>query len=503
MASMKFEWKKNSPISVEYKIIIPNKKVLEKEKEARKEIVRNIKIPGFRANAKLPKQLLAKYLTKGKILVESIRAWINDAYDFALEQAKKEDAPMPSDIPKVKIDLAKNDDGLIILTFNPEMKVKVPSLSTFNLKLDDEIYQVTPKKINAEIDRMKDQFATMVLRENDPVKKGDLVTIDFYGTLDGQPFEGGEAKNYELLIGSKKFLPGFEDKIIGMKTGEEKTFSIVFPTDYFIKHLQGMKIDFKVKLHEIKFKEPVKNDKEFIKMLNRDDVKTMVDVKKLAKKNLKDRLENQKEDDYWKATLVQAIEKGDFYYPEKILTTEFQKIKENAENNLKQKKLTLKTYAEVMSQDIKTILASMKKEAEMLIKKRLAVSGIANNLGIQVSDTDIIEYAKEILTNNTIEWNQDQLNRFIKSQRNAIFNLLVEKKAREDIVDLMKRSMKAKEIDIKPKKVKKSKKQTKKTASSIKSSKKEKKKTKKKSSPKSISKKTSVAVKKKTIKEKK
>jgi len=477
MASMKFEWKKNSPTSVEYKIIIPNKKVLEKEKEARKEIIRSIKIPGFRTNAKLPKQLLAKYLTKGKILVESIREWINDAYDFALEQAKKEDAPLPNDVPKVKIDLTKNDDGVIILTFNPEMKVKIPSLSSFNLTLNEEIYQVTPKKINAEIERMKDQFATMVFREDDPVVKGDLVIIDFDGTLDGQPFEGGNAKNYELLIGSNKFLPGFEDKIIGMKTGEEKTFSIVFPTDYFIKHLRGMKIDFKVKLHEIKFKEPIKSDKEFIKMLNKDDVKTMTDVKKLVKKNLKDRLEYQKENDYWNATLAQAIEKGDFYYPEKVITTEFQKIKERAEKNLKQKKLTLKTYAEVMSQDIKSIFASMKKEAETVIRKKLAISGIANNLGIQVSDTDIVEYAKEILTNNTTEWNQDQLNRFIKSQRNAIFNVLVEKRAREDVVDLMKRSIKAKEKDSKPKK-------SNKTKAIKKTNSKEKQEVKKKSKPK-------------------
>ena len=135
---MKFKWNKLANDSCEYVVIIDNKELDLKTKAAKKLIISKIKIPGFRKGANIPAPILAKHLTKERIAYEAARLYITDAYEFALEQQKKADAPLPHKTPDVKINLIDNFASEITFTFTPEVKVKIPSLTTMKIELSEE-----------------------------------------------------------------------------------------------------------------------------------------------------------------------------------------------------------------------------------------------------------------------------------------------------------------------------------------------------------------------------
>ena len=300
---------------------------------------------------------------------------------------------------------------------------------------------------------MRDEFSTMILREADePIADGDKVVLDYEGTLDGKKFEGGSGKNYELIIGSKKFLPGFDEQLVGKKIGIHLTIPIHFSKDYFIKHLRDLTITFDVIVHEARYKEKVKDNKEFITLLNMKEVKTIADVKKAAKKQLKQYFERKKEDDYWQTTVKNAIKFGDFYYPEPLVQQKFNEIKLKTEKNLENQNLTIKMYAQVVGASEKLIYANMRKEAEWSIQQDLVVLGLAKNLGITIQDKDIEEYARKIITMQKPDYSEELLQQFIKNQHQGIYSLLLEQKTRENIIELFTRLSKEKKKTT-PKKV--------------------------------------------------
>ena len=146
-------------------------------------------------------------------------------------------------------------------------------------KIDTSVVAADVKK---ELDRMAEKNARMVSVDNRAVKNKDIAVIDFEGFVNGVPFEGGKAENHELEIGSKTFIPGFEDQVIGMKIDEEKDINVKFPEEYFSKELAGKDATFKVKLHEIKVKELPAIDDEFAKDVSEFD--TLKDLKASIKK---------------------------------------------------------------------------------------------------------------------------------------------------------------------------------------------------------------------------
>ncbi len=450
---MKFKWNKLANNSCEYVVIIDNNELDLKAKAAKRVIISKIKIPGFRKGANIPAPILAKHLTKERIAYEAARLYIANAYEFALEQQKGADAPLPHKTPDVKIHVTDNLASEITFTFTPEVKVKIPALTSMNIKLSESDYKITAKKIDAEVERMRDEFSTMILREADePIAVGDKVILDYEGTLDGKKFEGGSGKNHELTIGSRKFLPGFDEQLVGKKVGVHMTIPIHFSKDYFIKHLRDLTIIFDVIVHEARYKEKIKDEKEFITLLNIKEVKTITDVKKVAKKQLKQYLERKKEDDYWQITVKTAIKSGDFYYPEPLVQQKFNEIKLKTEKNLENQNLTIKMYAQVVGASEKLIYANMRKEAEWSIQQDLVVLGLAKNLGITIQDKDIEEYARKIITVQKPDYSEELLHQFIKNQRQGIYSLLMEQKTRENIIELFTRLSKEKKKTT-PKKV--------------------------------------------------
>src|SRR5574344_979640 len=251
---------------------------IEKEKfdeaimEVFKESAKYFNIPGFR-KGKAPFQMVERYYGDQVFYEDAFNKVVPPIYDKEIKDNKIEAVSRPKiDV----IQMEKGKDLIFTATVDTKPEVKVGKYKGIELKKVE--YKVTDEDVEHELGHMAEHNSRMVDIEDRPVQDKDIVKIDFDGYSDGKQFEGGKAENYDLTIGSKSFIPGFEDQVIGMKIGEEKDINVTFPKDYFSKDLAGKDATFKVKLHSIKVKELPKLDDEFAKDVSEFD--TLADLKK-------------------------------------------------------------------------------------------------------------------------------------------------------------------------------------------------------------------------------
>ena len=190
-------------------------------------------------------------------------------------------------VSKPEIDIVKMKKGEdLIFTAIVQTKPEVKLGKYKGVELKKVEYPVTDEDVEHEIAHMQEHNARTITVDNRPVQEKDIAVIDFEGFVDGKPFEGGKAETHELEIGSGAFIPGFEEQVIGMKTGEEKEIKVKFPEEYFSDDLAGKDAIFKVKVNEIKEKKLPKLDDEFAKDVSEfdtlNDLKTSIKEKRQA-----------------------------------------------------------------------------------------------------------------------------------------------------------------------------------------------------------------------------
>ena len=228
----------------------------------------------------------------------------------------------------------------------------------------------------------------MVVKEDGAVENGDTVNIDFDGYVDGEQFEGGQADGYDLEIGSGSFIPGFEDQLVGVKTGEEKDVVVTFPEEYHAEELAGKEATFKTKVNEIKYKEVPELDDEIANELDSDA--NSVDE---YKENLRKRLSEQKAEEAENVEKEEAINKATdnatIDIPQAMIDTELDRMVQEFGQRIQQQGLDLQTYFQISGQDESQLREQMKDDAEQRIKTNLTLSAIADKENIEANDEDI------------------------------------------------------------------------------------------------------------------
>ena len=241
-------------------------------------------IPGFR-KGKAPMQIVEKHYGSEIFYEDTFNELVPDIYDAAIKENNIEAVSRPN------IDITQMEKGKdLIFTAIVQIKPEIKLGKYKGIELKKIEYTVSDKDVEHELGHMAEHNARLISVDDRPVEKGDLTIIDFEGSIDGVPFEGGKAEKHELEIGSNTFIPGFEDQIIGMKLDEEKDIHVTFPEDYFSKDLAGKDAVFKVKLHEIKKKELPKIDDEFAKDVSEFD--TLEELKN----SIKEKMQKQNEE---------------------------------------------------------------------------------------------------------------------------------------------------------------------------------------------------------------
>lgn len=264
----------------------------------------SIRVPGFR-KGKVPRQIFTKMYGEEALYEDALNILLPDAYEKAVEDTKIE----PVDQPKINVESMEKGKPWVVsadVTVKPEVKLgdykglSVPKQNT-------RVYQ---KDVDAELEKKRESQAELVLKEGKAAEKGDTVVIDFEGTVDGKPFDGGKAENHSLELGSNSFIPGFEDQLIGHKADDEVEVKVTFPEDYQAKDLAGKDAIFKTQIHEVKTKELPKLDDDFAKDVD-EDVDSLDELKEKIKDDLKDQKKNEAREAIEDAAISEATDNAE------------------------------------------------------------------------------------------------------------------------------------------------------------------------------------------------
>ena len=347
-----------------------------------------IQLPGFR-KGKAPLKMIEKFYGEGVFYEDALDIVYPGVVSDAIKEAGIEPVAAPHDLDVTKI----GKDGV-------EMTMKItvkPEISIDNYKgieADKGDASVVADDVKKELASMQERNARVVTVEDRKAKKNDIAVIDFEGFVDGVAFEGGKGENYELTLGSGQFIPGFEDQIIGHKTGDEFDVNVTFPTEY-TPELAGKEAVFKVVLHEIKMKELPALDDDFAKDVD-DEVETLAELKKKIKAELSEKKKEDVEKNFESAVLEKVVDLVEGEIPEVMYDNKLEDDVKDYENRLAQQGIPLDTYLQYMGMDRDKFKESMRDNAVKQVKLQLAVEKIAELEKIEASDEEAEAQLKEM-----------------------------------------------------------------------------------------------------------
>ena len=338
-------------------------------------------IPGFR-KGKAPYKIVEKQYGAQIFYEDAFNEVVPEVYEKELKEAGIEAVSRP-DIDITQMEKGKDLVFTAVVQTKPE--VTLGKYKGINLKKVE--YNVEDKDIDHEIYHMRERNARLINVEDRPVESGDTTIIDFEGFSDGVAFEGGKAENYELVIGSNTFIPGFEDQIIGMKIGEEKDINVTFPEEYFSKDLAGKPAVFKVKLHEIKKKELPEADDEFAKDVSEFD--TIKELKASIKEKLEDENKHKAEYETEEEAIKTVCDNTEIDIPSGMVETETDNMIRDIEQRLSYQGLNFEQYLKMMNKTESDLRKEMEEQALRQVKTKLVLEAIVKAENIEASEEEI------------------------------------------------------------------------------------------------------------------
>ena len=380
--------------------------------KAFKKLAANVTVPGFR-KGKAPVNMVKSRVDQMKVFNEAINDVLNPVYQDILTNEKIEPMARPSfDVTKLS---EEELEVKVTIVTRPEVELGKYQ----DHKIGKKEAEVSDKDVEDSINELRKQNATIVPKDGQ-AEKGDIVVIDFEGSVDGVAFEGGKAENHELELGSHQFIEGFEDQLIGASAGIQVDVKVKFPENYGPDEIAGKDAVFNVKVNEVKQKVLPELDEEFIKDLNIKDVKTIDDLRN----NRKDTLLKQKEASLKREYLDKLIEeiKKDtkFDIADEILAEETENRKRDLENRLKQSGIDLEQYIALTRTSEEDLNKQLKEEARKGLESFLVLDAVGNKEKIEVTDEELeFELAKMAdQYNMTIDKIKEALGRQISQFRN-------------------------------------------------------------------------------------
>ena len=364
------------------KITAPAAEVNAGYKKAVQKIADQANIPGFR-KGKAPRAIIEMHYGKEAVKQEAFEIVANKAYSEALDQEKL----IPVSDPKVEestFEEGKDMELTIKVTLKPE-----PELGEYKgLHVEKKEVEVTDEQVDTQIKDMMGRDAKMVVAEEGAViEKGDFAIIDFAGTVDGEPFSGGEGKGYPLEVGSNSFIPGFEDQLVGLSKGDSTDVEVTFPEDYFVKDLAGKEAIFKVNIQDVKRKELPELNDEYV--ASKTDFKTVEELRANYKERMQKAAEANAKAEYEHELIDLAVANAKFSVPEIMIEDKISQMVEEMKMSLESRKMSLDMYMQYTGLDMAKIRENQRPVAEENVKTDLVLDAIAKAEDIQVDMADV------------------------------------------------------------------------------------------------------------------
>lgn len=352
---------------------------------------KEVKIDGFRKGA-APKDIFIKKFGIESLYMDAVDQVVDPAYKKALDEAKI----TPVIEPKLDIKSVTEEAVTFVFTLIERPEVKLGDYK--NLGIKKESPKVTKKEIEEEIKNLRDKLAEITLKEGGKIEDGDTAVIDFKGFVDGKPLEGGTGENYPLQIGSHTFIPGFEEGLVGLKSGDEKTLELTFPEDY-VEDLKGKKVKFEVKINEIKTRALPELNEDFYKDLGYEDMKTKEELEEEVKKTISLKKEEELDDKYTEECLDKAVSNMTVSLNKEIVDDEIHHMIHQFEQRLASQGLNIEQYYQFSGMTHEKLHEQMHDEAEKRVKYRYLIEAVSEKENISVTDEETEAKAKEMSEN--------------------------------------------------------------------------------------------------------
>ncbi|MBQ3527502.1 MAG: trigger factor [Clostridia bacterium] len=351
-----------------------------------KKQVKNITVPGFR-KGKAPRSIIEKMYGKGVFYEDAINDLIPAVYTEAVKESGLDIVSQP------EFDIESVDENGVVLLARVYVKPEANIEGYKGIEVTKDTIRVTANEIRAEIDRVRERNSRMIDVTDRAAQLGDTANIDYCGSVDGVPFDGGKAEGTDLILGSAQFIPGFEDQIVGHNIGDEFDVNVKFPADYHAKELADKDAVFACKLNGLKLKELPELDDEFVRDVS--DFDTVAEYEADVKAKIKERKEADADRSVEDQLIDAIIEKLDCDIPEAMFENETENFVRDYDTRLRMQGLDLKTYFQYTGMDLDALRTQLRPQAEKQVKTRLALEKIASLENIVASDEEVeAEYAR-------------------------------------------------------------------------------------------------------------
>ncbi|MBR6159957.1 MAG: trigger factor [Lachnospiraceae bacterium] len=349
---------------------------------------KNIQIDGFRKGKATRKMIEAKY--GETFFYESA---INAIYQKAVAEAIEDQKLDAVDVPDTKVTDVSKENGVtfsITVTVKPEVKID----GYKGISVEKTVKTVTDEEVDKEVERIRENNARIIDVDDRPAQLTDTVVFDFEGSVDGKTFDGGKAEKFNLELGSGRFIPGFEDQIVGKSIGEDFDVNVTFPEDYNAKELAGKAAVFKCKIHEIKGKELADLDDEFAKDVSEFD--TLDEYKADLKKNLQERANNRADGELDNTISEKLAELVEGEIPDAMTENRINDMLREWEYRNRYAGVTIKDYLQYTGLTMEKFRETFRGPAATQVKLRLGLEKIAELENITISDEELEKQYEEL-----------------------------------------------------------------------------------------------------------
>lgn len=356
--------------------------------EAYRKVVKQVSIPGFR-KGKVPRELLERYYGKEVLFQEALEFIVPDTYELAIDELNIDPLAQPEfDFPEIEdgapfqfnVRVAVKPD--VVLGDFDELEVSIPEFT-----VDDE-------EVDKRLADMQARYAQVVEKTDEPAALGDTVTIDFVGFVDEVPFDGGKGEDYSLQLGSNTFIPGFEDQLVGLKTGESKDVLVTFPESYHAPDLADQEALFKVDIKKIESKKLRDLDDEFAQEVSQFE--TIDELRADIRKSLEEVSEHQRKEFLRNQVIEKAMERCEIPVADAVVKLQVQRMLDEFEQRMAFQGLNLQQYYQLTNSSEEAFSQKIWPEAEKMVKSNFMLEKLATEKGFELSDEEINKHIEEL-----------------------------------------------------------------------------------------------------------
>ncbi|AYW48657.1 trigger factor [Tetragenococcus osmophilus] len=380
---MTANWEKTGTNNGVLTFSIPQEEIQKGLTKTFNKVKKDLNIPGFR-KGKVSRTVFDRMYGEEALYEDTLNDLLPNNYEAAVQEAGID----PVSQPQIDVDsMEKGEDWVIKAEVTVKPEVKLGQYK--ELKVEKQDREVTDQDVEDRLQNQREQQAEMVIKEDEPAANGDTVVIDFEGFVDGEAFEGGQAENHSLELGSNSFIPGFEEQLVGAKAGDNLDVTVTFPEDYQAEDLAGKEAVFKVTVHEVKEKELPELDDELAKDLD-DEVETLDELREKYRTEIKDSKEKSAKDAVEESAIQQAVDNAEIVeLPDVMIQDEIKRAKDEFLNNLKQQGISPEMYYQITGSSEEDLDKQFEGEADTRVKTNLVIEAIVDAENFQATEEEI------------------------------------------------------------------------------------------------------------------